>query len=196
MRDHARPIDRRSRSDARAPRPPRARQRTRLWSARRYKLNVWDVGGQSSLRSYWRNYYEQTEGLIWVVDSTDARRLDDCKRELHKLLREERLTGATLLIFANKQDISGALPSDKLLEVSTAPAPHAMRDPTARSDALRFSHARASLGAMAADPRSRPDGATALAHRVVQRRRRGGASRGTPLDRRGHRQANLHVRLG
>lgn len=55
----------------------------------RYKLNVWDVGGQKSLRSYWRNYFESTDGLIWVVDSADKRRLEDCKKELHCLLLEE-----------------------------------------------------------------------------------------------------------
>jgi hypothetical protein len=55
----------------------------------RYKLNVWDVGGQKSLRSYWRNYFESTDGLIWVVDSADKRRLDDCRKELHALLKEE-----------------------------------------------------------------------------------------------------------
>ncbi|KRX83727.1 Tyrosine-protein kinase PR2 [Trichinella sp. T6] len=73
------------------------------------KLNVWDVGGQKSLRSYWRNYFEDTEGVIWVVDSTDKRRLMDCKKELHNLLKEERLLGCSLLIFANKQDLDGAL---------------------------------------------------------------------------------------
>uniref|UniRef100_A0A1I7W2J5 ADP-ribosylation factor-like protein 2 n=1 Tax=Loa loa TaxID=7209 RepID=A0A1I7W2J5_LOALO len=46
------------------------------------KLNMWDVGGQKSLRSYWRNYFEQTDGVIWVVDSADIDRMDDCKREL------------------------------------------------------------------------------------------------------------------
>merc|ERR1712146_646648 len=45
-----------------------------------YKLNVWDVGGQQTIRSYWRNYFEQTDGLIWVVDSADRWRLEDCKR--------------------------------------------------------------------------------------------------------------------
>ena len=55
----------------------------------RYKLNIWDVGGQKSLRSYWRNYFEATDGLIWVVDSADKRRLVDCKGELHSLLVEE-----------------------------------------------------------------------------------------------------------
>lgn len=76
-----------------------------------FKLNVWDVGGQKSLRSYWRNYFESTDGLIWVVDSADRMRLQDCKLELHKLLVEERLAGATLLVFANKQDLPGALPT-------------------------------------------------------------------------------------
>ncbi|VDM50713.1 unnamed protein product [Toxocara canis] len=51
-----------------------------------YKLNMWDVGGQRSLRSYWKNYFEQTDGLIWVVDSADIDRIEDCKRELELLL--------------------------------------------------------------------------------------------------------------
>ena len=54
-----------------------------------FKLNIWDVGGQRSLRSYWRNYFESTDGLIWVVDSADRRRLEDCKAELEALLVEE-----------------------------------------------------------------------------------------------------------
>jgi len=82
-----------------------------------YKLNVWDVGGQKSLRSYWRNYFESTDGLIWVVDSADKRRLNDCTTELHSLIEEERLAGATLLIFANKQDLPGALSAEEIKEV-------------------------------------------------------------------------------
>ena len=50
---------------------------------------MWDVGGQKSLRSYWRNYFESTDGLVWVVDSADRMRLADCKGELHGLLVEE-----------------------------------------------------------------------------------------------------------
>lgn len=54
-----------------------------------YKLNIWDVGGQKTLRSYWRNYFEKTDALIWVVDATDRLRIDDCRTELHGLLQEE-----------------------------------------------------------------------------------------------------------
>jgi ADP-ribosylation factor-like protein 2 len=83
----------------------------------RYKLNIWDVGGQKTLRPYWRNYYEKTDGLIWVVDAADLARLEDCKKELHSLLQEERLFGATLLILANKQDIPSALSLDEIAKV-------------------------------------------------------------------------------
>ncbi|KAG6437203.1 hypothetical protein SASPL_102114 [Salvia splendens] len=83
----------------------------------RYTLNIWDVGGQRTIRSYWRNYFEQTDGLVWVVDSSDLRRLDDCKYELDNILKEERLSGASLLIFANKQDIQGSLSPDEIAKV-------------------------------------------------------------------------------
>jgi ADP-ribosylation factor-like protein 2 len=56
----------------------------------RYSCSLWDIGGQQTIRSYWRNYFEQTDGLIWVVDSADrGDRLDECKRQLHSLLLEE-----------------------------------------------------------------------------------------------------------
>lgn len=80
----------------------------------KYSLNIWDVGGQKSLRSYWKNYFESTDGLVWIVDCADTMRLKLCKDELHDLLKEERLAGASLLVLANKQDLPGALSSEKL----------------------------------------------------------------------------------
>ena len=58
-------------------------------SSNRYKLNIWDVGGQKTIRSYWRNYFEKTDALIWVVDAIDRARIGDCRQELHALLLEE-----------------------------------------------------------------------------------------------------------
>lgn len=54
-----------------------------------YRLNIWDVGGQKTLRTYWRNYFEKTDALIWVVDATDRLRITDCRQELGSLLLEE-----------------------------------------------------------------------------------------------------------
>ena len=56
----------------------------------------------------------QTDAMIWVVDSADTQRLQDCRQELHGLLKEERLAGASLLIFANKQDIQGARTAEQI----------------------------------------------------------------------------------
>jgi len=79
-----------------------------------YQVNVWDVGGQKSIRTFWKNYFEQTEGLVWVVDCSDRSRLETCKEELSQLLLEERLDGATLLVMANKQDLPGAASVDEI----------------------------------------------------------------------------------
>uniref|UniRef100_A0A0K8TSA1 ADP-ribosylation factor-like protein 2 n=1 Tax=Tabanus bromius TaxID=304241 RepID=A0A0K8TSA1_TABBR len=84
---------------------------------RGFTLNIWDVGGQKSLRSYWKNYFECTDGLVWVVDSADRMRLDACREELRTLLQEERLAGATLLVLANKQDLPGALTAQQIKDI-------------------------------------------------------------------------------
>ena len=62
---------------------------------RGFNLNFWDVGGQQTIRAYWRNYFEVTDGLIWVVDSADKWRLDTCRDELAALLVDEQLGGAS-----------------------------------------------------------------------------------------------------
>jgi ADP-ribosylation factor-like protein 2 len=82
-----------------------------------YRLNVWDVGGQQTIRSYWRNYFEQTDGLVWVIDATDSRRVLDSAKELHALLKEERLAGASLLVLANKRDLPGAMSVEAVQEL-------------------------------------------------------------------------------
>ena len=90
-------------------------------------INFWDMGGQTTIRSYWRNYFEETDGVIWVVDSSDKLRLNDCKDELHNLLKQEKLAGATLLVFCNKQDINGALNVEEIkniLELDTITTRH------------------------------------------------------------------------
>jgi len=51
-----------------------------------FKLNVWDIGGQKAIRPYWKNYYENTDGLVFVVDSSDEERVNECIEELNSLL--------------------------------------------------------------------------------------------------------------
>lgn len=71
-------------------------------------FNVWDLGGQTSIRPYWRCYYANTAAVVFVIDSTDIERLDTAAGELRAMLDEDELRDAALLVFANKQDQPGA----------------------------------------------------------------------------------------
>ena len=71
-----------------------------------FNLNIWDIGGQDNqIRALWREYYHNTHGLIFVVDSNDVGRIDEARNELHKLLEEDELKDAIIVIYANKQDL-------------------------------------------------------------------------------------------
>lgn len=102
-------------------------------------FTVWDVGGQDKIRPLWRHYFQNTQGivilldlfksvvqalahcyqlyplphtnltsfpfpgLIFVVDSNDRERIGEAKDELMRMLAEDELRDAVLLVFANKQ---------------------------------------------------------------------------------------------
>ena len=79
-------------------------------------FNVWDLGGQTSIRPYWRCYYSNTAAVVFVVDSTDIERLGTAAEELSAMLGEEELRDAALLVFANKQDQPGAKGAGEISE--------------------------------------------------------------------------------
>lgn len=79
-----------------------------------FRLNVWDIGGQKAIRPYWRNYFEKTDVLLYIIDSSDRRRLEETGLELSSLLEESKLAKVPLLVFANKQDLVTALAPDQI----------------------------------------------------------------------------------
>jgi len=72
-------------------------------------FTVWDVGGQDKIRPLWRHYFQNTQGLIFVVDSNDRERIQEACEELQKMLNEDELRDAVLLVFCNKQDLPNAM---------------------------------------------------------------------------------------
>jgi ADP-ribosylation factor-like protein 3 len=77
-------------------------------------LNMWDIGGQKTIRPYWENYYDNTDALIYVIDSADRRRLEESGKELSELMAQEKLAGVPLLVYANKQDLVQALSPEEI----------------------------------------------------------------------------------
>ncbi len=85
------------------------------------KFQVWDLGGQTTIRPYWRCYYPNTDAIIFVVDSCDVDRLGIAKQELMAMLEEEELKDTILLVFANKQDQKGALNAQQVSDALGLP---------------------------------------------------------------------------
>ncbi|XP_012696994.1 ADP-ribosylation factor 4-like [Xyrauchen texanus] len=79
-------------------------------------FTVWDVGGQDKIRPLWRHYFQNTQGLIFVVDSNDRERVAESAEELAKMLQEDELRDAVLLVFANKQDLPNAMAVSELTD--------------------------------------------------------------------------------
>ena len=79
-------------------------------------FTVWDVGGQDKTRPLWRHYFQNTQGLIFVVDSNDRERISESHDELQKMLQEDELRDAHLLVFANKQDLPNAMSASELTD--------------------------------------------------------------------------------
>ena len=77
---------------------------------------MWDVGGQDKIRPLWRHYYQNTQGLIFVVDSNDRDRIDAARDELHRMLNEDELRESILLVFANKQDLPNAMSAAEMTD--------------------------------------------------------------------------------
>jgi ADP-ribosylation factor 1/2 len=79
------------------------------------QFTVWDVGGQDKIRPLWRHYFQNTQGIIFVVDSNDRDRVVEAREELQRMLNEDELRDAILLVFANKQDLPVSISSPELV---------------------------------------------------------------------------------
>ena len=87
-------------------------------------FTVWDIGGQDKIRPLWRHYYTNTQGLIFVVDSNDRDRIGEAHDELHRVLADEELRDASVLVLANKMDMPNAM---SVLEVTDQMGMHCLK---------------------------------------------------------------------
>lgn len=88
------------------------------------KFGIWDVGGQDKIRPLWRHYYTGTQGLIFVIDSSDRERVDEARQELYRIAMDRGMSEIPILIFANKQDMPNAMKPQEIqqrLELSHGP---------------------------------------------------------------------------
>ncbi|CAJ2650840.1 ADP-ribosylation factor-like [Trifolium pratense] len=81
-------------------------------------FTVWDAGGQGlyKLRPLWKHYFNNIDGLIYVVDSTDRERIDQAKQEFEATINDPSMLNTIILVFANKQDKKGAMTPTEICE--------------------------------------------------------------------------------
>ncbi|WAR18628.1 ARF-like protein [Mya arenaria] len=79
-------------------------------------FTVWDVGGQDKIRPLWRHYFQNAEGLIYVVDSSDRSRMAEAREELFGILESDEMRGVPVVVLANKQDLPNALSTSGVVD--------------------------------------------------------------------------------
>ena len=79
-------------------------------------FTVWDVGGQEKIRPLWRHYFQNTQGLIYVVGSSDVARIAEARAELFRVIESPEMEGVPVVVIANKQDLPRALRSHELAQ--------------------------------------------------------------------------------
>lgn len=79
-------------------------------------FTVWDVGGQEKIRLLWRHYFQNTQGLIFVVDSSDLERISEARNELFSVLESPEMEKVPVVVVGNKQDLPRALKVNELAQ--------------------------------------------------------------------------------
>ena len=79
-------------------------------------IKMWDLGGQDKIRALWPHYYQQTHGIVFVVDSNDSDRFEQACSELHAVISHKDNVGKPLVVLCNKQDLPMAASKETIIE--------------------------------------------------------------------------------
>ncbi|GAA5825821.1 hypothetical protein JCM10212_003108 [Sporobolomyces blumeae] len=80
-------------------------------------LQFWDLGGQRDIRSIWPKYYTDCHAVVFVIDSTDKERIEECWAIFETIVTDHRVDGVPTLVLANKQDAEGAIPVEEIKQM-------------------------------------------------------------------------------
>ncbi|KAG0225242.1 ADP-ribosylation factor protein 3 [Actinomortierella wolfii] len=81
------------------------------------RLNFQDLGGQADLQSIWERYYRECHGIVFVADSSDPERIEECRRALERVIMDDSVEGVPVLMLANKQDVPTAMRLEQIKEI-------------------------------------------------------------------------------
>ena len=79
-------------------------------------FKIVDVGGHKAMRKIWKNFYMNTDAIIFIVDAADSQRINEVKEELNNILVETNAKSIPILIMGNKIDMRTAMSEEGLME--------------------------------------------------------------------------------
>lgn len=82
----------------------------------KFEVTIFDLGGGKRIRGIWKNYYSESHGVVFVVDSSDVQRIQETRETMAEVLHHPRIAGKPVLVLANKQDQEGALAEADIIE--------------------------------------------------------------------------------
>ncbi|KAF7669206.1 hypothetical protein LDENG_00233360 [Lucifuga dentata] len=82
----------------------------------KFEVTIFDLGGGKRIRGIWKNYYSESHGVVFVVDSSDVQRVQETRETMAEVLQHPRIAGKPVLVLANKQDQEGALAEVDIIE--------------------------------------------------------------------------------
>ncbi|XP_039649263.1 ADP-ribosylation factor-like protein 13B isoform X1 [Perca fluviatilis] len=82
----------------------------------KFDVTIFDLGGGKRIRGIWKNYYSESHGVVFVVDSSDVQRIQETRETMAEVLQHPRIAGKPVLVLANKQDQEGALAEADIIE--------------------------------------------------------------------------------
>lgn len=73
------------------------------------QLDIYDLGGQEEFRPMWSDYNEQSDGIVYVIDSADHDRFEISKEIFYDIIDTQINQNIPVLILLHKCDLPNGL---------------------------------------------------------------------------------------
>lgn len=64
----------------------------------KFEVTIFDLGGGKRIRGIWKNYYSESHGVVFVVDSSDVQRIQETRETMAEVLQHPRIAGKPVLV--------------------------------------------------------------------------------------------------
>lgn len=86
----------------------------KIFEYKNFSMKIFRIGSGADCFSIYRSFFLDSDGVIFVIDSSDRNKIEEARDYLFRFDDDEALKNSVFLIFANKQDLENSMNSEKL----------------------------------------------------------------------------------